>query len=64
MNVPTPTSVTYIEHEDPFRLESYSKKTSPIYKLSPFAYVDCGSDKYVLELLTRGYIRIEKDGAL
>ncbi|KDR84936.1 hypothetical protein GALMADRAFT_131700 [Galerina marginata CBS 339.88] len=58
--VPMPTSVTYIDHEDPFSLEISNHKPNHIYILSPFAWVDCGQDVYVLDLLTRGFIRIEK----
>ncbi|KAG6851171.1 hypothetical protein H0H93_015181 [Arthromyces matolae] len=58
-NVPMPTSVTYTEYEDPFSLVSDASGAPHISKLSNFAWVACGSDIYVLDLMGRGHIRVE-----
>lgn len=60
--VPNPTSVTYIDYDDPFHFEVPHDKPSHIAALSPLAWIDCGSDIYVLELLSQGFIRVEKSG--
>lgn len=63
-HVPDPTSITYVDYDDPFQFQVHSSdKSSHIASLSPFSWVDCGGDIYVLELLSRGFIRVEKNGA-
>lgn len=57
--VPDPTSVTYIDYDDPFSLVEQSHGAPHVIKLSPNAWVGCGGDIYVLECLGKGYIRIE-----
>jgi len=60
--MPSPRSVTFTEHDDPFSLLNSNKGPRHIAALSSLSWVDCGSDIYVLELLTRGFVRIELDG--
>ena len=59
-DVPAPTNVTFIEHENPFSLVNNAYGVIPhVAKLSPFAWVGCGDNIYVLECLGKGHIRIE-----
>ncbi|KAG6862363.1 hypothetical protein C0995_011803 [Termitomyces sp. Mi166 len=58
-NVPQPTTVTYTEYEDPFSLVGDSSGAPHIAILSKYAWVACGSDIYVLELMGKGHIRVE-----
>ncbi|KAG5724657.1 putative ATP-dependent helicase IRC3 [Termitomyces sp. T112] len=58
-NVPRPTMVTYTEYEDPFSLVGDSSGAPHISMLSKYAWVACGSDIYVLDLMGRGHIRVE-----
>lgn len=59
-DIPEPTTVTYIEHENPFSLVNQASGATPnIFKLSSNAWVGCGDDIYVLECLGKGHIRIE-----
>ena len=62
LDVPTPRSVTFTEHDNPFFLGNEDKGPRHIAALSSLSWVNCGGDIYVLELLTRGFIRIELDG--
>lgn len=62
LDVPTPGSVTFTEHDNPFFLGNSDKGPRHIAALSSLSWVDCGGDIYVLELLTRGFVRIELDG--
>ncbi|KAF8525166.1 P-loop containing nucleoside triphosphate hydrolase protein [Hysterangium stoloniferum] len=58
-DVPEPTSITYIDYENPFSLVHQATGSPHVAKLSPFAWVACGGDIYVLECLGKGHIRIE-----
>ncbi|KAG6890363.1 hypothetical protein C0992_001953 [Termitomyces sp. T32_za158] len=58
-NVPRPTTVTYTEYEDPFSLIGDSSGVPHIATLSNNAWVACGGDVYVLDLLGQGHIRVE-----
>ncbi|KAF5384896.1 hypothetical protein D9615_001480 [Tricholomella constricta] len=58
-HVPEPTSVTYIDYEDPFSLVNQASGAPHVSSLSNYAWVGCGGDVYVLECLGKGYIRIE-----
>ncbi|KAI0068249.1 P-loop containing nucleoside triphosphate hydrolase protein [Artomyces pyxidatus] len=59
-NIPDPSSVTFVDHEDPFSLVNQASGASPhIIQLSRNAWVGCGDDIYVLECLGKGHIRIE-----
>ena len=59
--IPEPTSVTYLDYDDPFAMVDSFSGAPHISRLSPNAWVRCGSDLYVLECLGKGYIRIEPD---
>lgn len=58
-NVPDPTSVTYVDYEDPLAFIDNFSGAPHVSKLSPNAWVGCGNDTYILECLGKGYIRIE-----
>lgn len=58
-DVPAPTSVTYIDYDDPFSLVEQSHGAPHIVQLSPYAWVGCGGDVYVLECMGKGYIRVQ-----
>lgn len=58
-DVPDPTSVTYIDYDDPFSLVEQSHGAPHIVQLSPYAWVGCGGDVYVLECMGKGYIRVQ-----
>lgn len=62
LDIPTPRSVTFTEHDNPFFLGNSDQGSRHIAALSSLSWVDCGGDIYVLELLTRGFVRIELDG--
>lgn len=51
--------MTYVDYEDPFALVHGASGAPHITKLSPYAWVGCGGDVYVLECLGKGYIRVE-----
>jgi hypothetical protein len=57
--IPEPRSVTYKDYENPFSLVSQGSGAPQIAKLSPYAWVGCGEDIYVLECLGKGHVRIE-----
>ena len=57
--IPEPTFVTYIDYDDPFAMVDSFSGAPHISKLSPNAWVGCGSNILVLECLGKGYIRIE-----
>ncbi|KIP11377.1 hypothetical protein PHLGIDRAFT_83369 [Phlebiopsis gigantea 11061_1 CR5-6] len=58
-DVPSPTSVTYTDYDDPFSLVEQSHGAPHIVQLSPYAWVGCGGDVYVLECMGKGYIRVQ-----
>ncbi|KAG6873031.1 hypothetical protein C0992_009142, partial [Termitomyces sp. T32_za158] len=58
-NVPQPTTVTYTEYENPFSLFGDSSGVPNIATLSNNAWVACGGDVYVLDLLGEGHIKVE-----
>ena len=60
-NVPDPTSVTYIDYDNPFELVKDASGAPHINQISKFAWVGCGADIYVLECMGKGYVRIEPD---
>ncbi|KAF8560312.1 P-loop containing nucleoside triphosphate hydrolase protein [Imleria badia] len=59
--IPEPTSVTYLDYDDPFAMVDSFSGAPHISRLSPNAWIGCGSNIYVLECLGKGYIRIEPD---
>jgi ATP-dependent helicase IRC3 len=48
-NTPRVRKVTFVDEDDPFRVASSNRP--PIAKMSSNAWVACGGDRYVLELL-------------
>ena len=58
-NIPSPKSVTYIDHENPFSFVRQSSGAPHVTALSRNAWVGCGEDIYVLECLGKGHIRVE-----
>ncbi|KZT02640.1 P-loop containing nucleoside triphosphate hydrolase protein [Laetiporus sulphureus 93-53] len=58
-DVPDPTSVTYVDYDDPWELVDEASGAPHLWKLSPHAWVGCGGDIYILECLGRGFIRVE-----
>lgn len=58
-HIPDPTSVTYVDYENPFALVGDASGAPHITKLSKNAWVGCGGDVYVLECLGSGFIRVE-----
>lgn len=60
VEVPSPESVTYVDYDNPFALiGEFSGATLIIHQLSPLAWVCVGSDIYILECLSAGFIRVE-----
>lgn len=57
--IPEPTFVTYLDYDDPFAMVDSFSGAPHISKLSPNAWVGCGSNIHVLECLGKGYVRIE-----
>ncbi len=58
LDVPKPSSVTYVDYDDPWSLINDASGHPHISKLSQNAWVACGGDNYVLECLGKGYIKI------
>jgi ATP-dependent helicase IRC3 len=58
-DIPDPTSVTYLDYDDPFAFVAGSSGAPHIAKLSLNAWVGCGGDVYVLECMGKGHVRIE-----
>lgn len=58
LDVPEPSSVTYIDYDNPWSLINDASGDPHISRLSQNAWVACGGDNYVLECLGRGYIKI------
>lgn len=58
-DVPDPTSVTYVDYDNPFDLVQDASGAPHITKLSRFGWVGCGDDVYVLECMGKGHIKIE-----
>lgn len=59
-NVPRPKSVTYIDYENPFSMVNEASSGTPyVATLSKYAWVGCGGDVYVLDLMGKGHVRIQ-----
>ncbi|ETW86880.1 hypothetical protein HETIRDRAFT_456722 [Heterobasidion irregulare TC 32-1] len=59
-DIPDPTTVTYIDFENPFSLVNEASGVPPhVAQLSRNSWVGCGDDIYVLECLGKGHVRIE-----
>lgn len=57
--VPPPLTVTYDDYENPWSLSNDASGSPHLRKMSPYSWVACGGDVYVLECLRAGYIKIE-----
>ncbi|GJJ13898.1 hypothetical protein Clacol_008155 [Clathrus columnatus] len=57
--VPEPTSIIYVDYDNPFSLVHEASGSPHVSTLSSFSWVACGGDIFILECLQRGYIRIE-----
>ncbi|KAG8905839.1 hypothetical protein FRB99_008141 [Tulasnella sp. 403] len=57
-NIPEPTSVTYLDHNNPFSLDADTAGSAHIGSLSPYSWVQCGQDTWVLDCLGKGFIKI------
>jgi ATP-dependent helicase IRC3 len=53
-------SVTFTDEDDPFAIAS--EKLGHINEMSGFQWVGCGDGIYVIELVGKGFIRIEPHG--
>ncbi|KAH8100659.1 P-loop containing nucleoside triphosphate hydrolase protein [Cristinia sonorae] len=58
-NIPEPSTVTYIDHEDLSSLTQDTSGAPHIRSLSRNAWVGCGDDIYVLECMGKGHLRVE-----
>ncbi|OAX44240.1 P-loop containing nucleoside triphosphate hydrolase protein [Rhizopogon vinicolor AM-OR11-026] len=58
-DIPDPKYITYVDYQNPFALVDGCSGAPHVTKLSPYAWVGCGNDIYILECLGKGYIRIE-----
>lgn len=61
-SVPEPKAIFYTDNDDPFSFLRINSKVVHVNKLSRYSWVACGGSVFVLELLTRGYVRIERNG--
>ncbi|KZW02674.1 P-loop containing nucleoside triphosphate hydrolase protein [Exidia glandulosa HHB12029] len=59
VDIPDPKSVTYRDYENPFVLAKDTSGAPHISELSSFAWCGVGDDIYVLECLSKGFIRIQ-----
>jgi ATP-dependent helicase IRC3 len=60
--IPDPTSILYMDEDDPFIVTSDAQKSGHINAMSRFSWVRCGNEIFVIELVTKGFIRIERHG--
>lgn len=59
-DVPDPTSVTYVDYEDPFSFVDDAFGAPSIRKMSSWAWLGLGDDVYLLECLGKGFVRVEQ----
>ncbi|KAF8807352.1 P-loop containing nucleoside triphosphate hydrolase protein [Phlegmacium glaucopus] len=57
--IPDPTSILYVDEDDPFTIASGDQKPDHINAMSKLQWVGCGNEIFVIELVARGFIRIE-----
>ena len=55
-------SIIYTDEDDPFAIASESQKLGHINAMSGFQWVGCGGGIFVIELVGKGYIRVEHQG--
>ena len=60
--IPDPISILYTDEDDPFTIASDAQKPGHINTMSRLSWVACGQDIFVIELVARGFIRIERHG--
>ncbi|KAF8640629.1 hypothetical protein AX17_000289 [Amanita inopinata Kibby_2008] len=58
-DIPQPSTITYVDYEDPFSLVQEASGAPHVSAISQNAWVGCGNDIYVLECLGKGYVRVE-----
>jgi ATP-dependent helicase IRC3 len=51
-----------MDEDDPFALASDAQNLSHINAMSGFQWVSCGDEVFVIEIVRRGHIRIERYG--
>lgn len=61
-SIPDPMSILYTDEDDPFAVASDAHKPGHINTMSSFSWVGCGNEIFVIELVARGFIRIERHG--
>ena len=59
-DVPEPMSVTFTDQDDPFAIGLDSQRLGHINSMSGFQWVGCGDGIFVIELVGKGFIRIEQ----
>ena len=57
-------SIIYTDEDDPFAIASDSQKLGHINAMSGFQWVSCGNGIFVIELVAKGFIRIERQGGM
>jgi ATP-dependent helicase IRC3 len=60
-SIPDPISILYTDEDDPFTLASNAQKPGHINTMSGFSWVGCGDEIFVIEIVGRGFIRIERN---
>lgn len=60
--IPEPRSILYTDDDDPFSIASDTQKPGHINAMSGFSWVSCGNEIFVIELVGKGFIRIERPG--
>lgn len=61
-SIPDPVSILYTDEDDPFTLASDAQRPGHINAMSRLSWVSCGNEVFVIELVARGFIRIERHG--
>lgn len=61
LEVPQPLTVTYVDYDDPFSMVEDTSGAPNLFNLSPFAWVGCGGGVYVLDLMGKGFVRINTE---
>ncbi|KAK0208060.1 P-loop containing nucleoside triphosphate hydrolase protein [Desarmillaria ectypa] len=58
-NVPKPETVTYVDYNDPLSFLKLPSDSPNVRNLSNNAWIAIGKEKFILECLGKGYIKIE-----
>lgn len=58
-DIPEPKSVTFLDYNNPYDLVEDASGSPHISSLSPYSWVSCGGDVYVLECMGKGNMKIE-----